>query len=289
MILFQLRETFRLFSRAKLSSFLTFLSTTFAVVLIVISYFLYQSSENLENYFKENISINLFVKDSPEFRNYESMKEKILYTGYFAKAEFISKDEAVEIFIKETGEDFRSILDYNPLPASFNLKLKSEFAEEDSISKILNTLSSFNFTEEVVHRDDLIHQLLTYLRDFRIYILLLTLIILIVSLYLVFSTVKLIINSRSEEFETMKLVGAKLSTIKFPIILNGILIGLLAAITAGIMFYLIISYAGNYISTLNVIRFDQYELLAVMLLSGPLLSLIVTMISLRKVSLRIST
>src|SRR5690606_24922655 len=121
----------------------------------------------------------------------------------------------------------------------------------------------------------------------RIYILALTLMILIVSLYLVYSTVKLIINSRSEEFETMKLVGAKLSTIKLPIILNGILIGLLAAAAAGILFYLIISYAVNYISTLKVIKFDQIELLTVMLVSGPLLSLIVTVISLRKISLRI--
>src|SRR5690606_20500857 len=137
-----------------------------------------------------------------------------LSTGYFASAEFISKDEAVEIFIKETGEDFRNILDYNPLPASFSLKLKTGFAEEDSLKKILYTLSGINFADEVVHKDDLTHQLLLYLRDFRIYILALTLMILIVSLYLVYSTVKLIINSRSEEFETMKLVGAKLSTIK---------------------------------------------------------------------------
>lgn len=289
MILFFIKESLRLFSRAKLSSFLTFVSTSIAVVLIVISYFLYQSSENLENYLKENISISVFIKDSALKNRAESMKEEILNTGFISDAEFISKEKAVDVFIKETGEDFRKILDYNPLPASFNLKLKSDFAERDSVKKIISTIESFLWVDEVVYRDDFMQKLLSYIKEFRLYILGLTALILLVSIYLVYSTVRLIINSRTEEFETMKLVGAKLSTIKIPIILNSVMIGLLSAFAAGILFYLIISYAGGYISTIKVIKFDYMQFLIIMLISGPLLSFLVTLISLRKVSLKIST
>jgi cell division transport system permease protein len=289
MILFFIKESLRLFSRAKLSSFLTFVSTSIAVVLIVISYFLYQSSENFENYLKENLNISVFIKDSALKNKSESMKEEILNTGFISSAEFISKEKAVDIFIKETGEDFRKILDYNPLPASFNLKLKSDFAERDSVKKIISTIEEFSWVDEVVYRDDFMQKLLSYINEFRIYILGLTALILLVSIYLVYSTVRLIINSRTEEFETMKLVGAKLSTIKIPIILNGLIIGLLSACAAGILFYLIISYAGGYISTIKVIKFDYVQFLLLMLISGPLLSFLVTVISLRKVSLKIST
>jgi cell division transport system permease protein len=289
MILFFIKESLRLFSRAKLSSFLTFVSTSIAVVLIVISYFLYQSSENFENYLKEILNISVFIKDSALKNKSESMKEEILNTGFISSAEFISKEKAVDIFIKETGEDFRKILDYNPLPASFNLKLKSDFAERDSVKKIISTIEEFSWVDEVVYRDDFMQKLLSYIKEFRIYILGLTALILLVSIYLVYSTVRLIINSRTEEFETMKLVGAKLSTIKIPIILNGLIIGLLSACAAGILFYLIISYAGGYISTIKVIKFDYVQFLLLMLISGPLLSFLVTVISLRKVSLKIST
>lgn len=289
MILFFIKESLRLFSRAKLSSFLTFVSTSIAVVLIVISYFLYQSSENLENYLKENIGISVFIKDSALKNRAESMKEEILNTGFISDAEFISKEKAVDVFIKETGEDFRKILDYNPLPASFNLKLKSDFAERDSVKKIISTLESFPWVDEVIYRDDFMQKLLSYIKEFRIYILGLTALILLVSIYLVYSTVRLIINSRTEEFETMKLVGAKLSTIKIPIILNSVMIGFLSAFAAGVLFYLIISYAGGYISTIKVIKFDYMQFLMIMLISGPLLSFLVTLISLRKVSLKIST
>lgn len=289
MILFHIRESFRLFFRAKLSSFLTFVSTTIAVVLIVISFFLYVSSEKLENYLKENINISVFLKDPVQKNKIENYKEELVQTGFIAAVEYISKEDAVEIFVKETGEDFRKILDYNPLPASFNLKLKSQYADSDSLKIVINTLSGFQWIDEIVRKDNFIQKLLSYIKEFRLYVVSLTILIILVSLYLVYSTVKLIINSRTEEFETMKLVGAKLSTIKMPVILNGLIIGLFSAFAAGILFYLIMAYAGNYISTLKVINFDQLQLLVVMFISGPLLSLIVTLFSLRKISLKIST
>lgn len=289
MIFFYLKESFRLFSRAKLSSFLTFISTTLAVVLIVISFFLYQSSEKLENYLKENITISLFVKDSALKENIKSMETELINTGFVTETTFISKEDAVDIFVKETGEDFRKILDYNPLPASFSAKLKSEYAARDSIKKIISTFSSFNWVDEVVHRDDFTQKLLDYIKEFRMYIVAITILILIVSLYLVYSTVRLIINSRAEEFETMKLVGAKLSTIKIPVIINGFLIGLLSAAAAGFLFYLIISYASSYISLLKVLNFDKLQYLLIIFISGPLLSIIVILFTLRKVTLKVSS
>ena len=289
MILFFIRESLRLFSRAKLSSFLTFVSTTIAVILIVISFFLYHSSGKLENYLKENITISVFLKDSALRNNIEVMKEEIISKGFVSQLDYISKEDAVEIFIEETGEDFRKILDYNPLPASFNMKVKSEFAEKDSLKNIINKLSSINWIDEVVYKDDIIQKLLVYLKEFRLYVFAFTLLILLVSLYLVYSTVKLILNSRTEEFETMKLVGAKLSTIKIPIILNGLVIGVFSALSAVALFYLIISLTGDYISALKVVQFEQYQYLVLISVTGPCISVLSTVFSLRKVSLKIST
>lgn len=289
MMVFFIKESLRLFSRAKLSSFLTFISTTIAVVLIIISFFLFQSAEKVEEYLKENITISVFIKETDTHGKVDSIKEDLLQKEFIGQVQYISKEDAIQIFIKETGEDFRKILDYNPLPASFNLKLKSEYADPDSINKIISTLDSFSWADEVVYKDDVIQKILTYVNEFKSYVLILTAVILLVSVYLVYSTVRLIINSRAEEFETMKLVGAKLSTIKMPIIINGLLIGFLSAVVAGILFYLIISFAGGYISTLKVIEFDRILYLSIILISGPLLSFIVVLISLRKLTLKVAS
>lgn len=289
MIFFIIRESLRLFSRAKLSSFLTFISTTIAVVLIAISFFLYNSSGKLETYLKENITISLFLKDSALRNGIELMKQEILNSAFAAQVDYISKEDAVEIFIRETGEDFRKILDYNPLPASFNLRLKSEYAETDSLNNVIKVLSSFNWVDEVIYRDDIIQKLLVWLKDFRLYVFAFTLMIVVVSLYLVYSTVKLILNSRTEEFETMKLVGARLSTIKIPILFHGLVIGIFASLSATVLFYLILTFAGDYISTLKVIQFKEYPYLVLICITGPFISVFTTVFSLRKVSLKITT
>lgn len=289
MFIFYIRESIRLFSRAKLSSFLTFVSTTIAVILMIISFFLFSSTGKLEEYLKENITISVFIKDISIRNNIDDMKEQILSKGFVNNIEYISKEEAVNIFINETGEDFRKILDYNPLPASFNLRLKSEFAETDSVKNIISILSTFPWVDEVVYRDDIIQKILVYLKEFRTYVLAFTLLIIVISLYLVYSTVRLILNSRTDEFETMKLVGAKLSTIKVPIILNGFIIGIISSVCAGALYYLILTFSGEYISALKVVKFEEYPYWVLILSSGPTISILSTIFSLRKVSLKIKT
>lgn len=289
MIFFFFRESFRLFFRAKLSSFLTFVSTTIAVVLIAVSFFLYSSSGKLEEYLKENIVISVFIKESSLRNDILVLKKEIMSKDFVADLQYISKDDAIEIFIRETGEDFRKILDYNPLPASFVLRVKSEYAAKDSLKYVIETLSSFNWVDEVIYKDDIIQKLLGWLKDLRVYVFAFTFLIVFVSLYLVYSTVKLILNSRTEEFETMKLVGAKLSTIKMPILINGFVIGVFASLSAGALFYLILTLAGDYISALKVIQFEQYPYIILIGLTGPVISVLACAFSLRKVSLKIAT
>ena len=54
------------------------------------------------------------------------------------------------LFIEETGEDFRDILDYNPLPASFAVTVNKDFSHPDSLEYIIADLNKFSWTEEVV-------------------------------------------------------------------------------------------------------------------------------------------
>jgi cell division transport system permease protein len=120
------------------------------------------------------------------------------------------------------------------------------------------------------------------------YILVLTLLMMFISIYLVFSTNKLIINSNSEKYETMKLVGAKLSTIKLPIVLNNFLTGLLAGMISFALFYLIISFLKlNLPSIVSYLSINQNAFVAFIFFVGPLLGTFVTIFSLRKITLKI--
>lgn len=287
MILFWIKEAFKLIARSKFSFLLALISITLSVVLITLSAFMIKSSAYFENQLKRSLVISVFIKDGLPDSVIQSSKKELEQQKFLSSYEYVSKEKAAEIFIKETGEDFRKILDYNPLPASFNIKLKDDYSSRDSIRKVIDRLSNFSWSSEVVFRQDFYHKVLSYIDQFKIYIFGLTGLILIVSLYLVYSTVRLILNSKYSELETMKFVGAKLSTIKMPIILNSTITGLFAGIISLGIIWVVYFYIKKYFVFIDDVIQNKYEFIALILLVGPIIGIFVTIISLRKISLKI--
>jgi cell division transport system permease protein len=287
MILFWIKEAFKLIARSKFSFLLALTSITLSVILITISVFIIRFSNHFEDQLKSNIVISVFIKDKITNDEIDQIKTELHQLKYLSSSEFIDKDKAAEIFIKETGEDFRKILDYNPLPASFNLKLKNEYANRDSIKKIINTLSGYNWSDEVIFRQDFYQKILFYIDQAKVYVFALTGLIFLVSLYLVYSTVRLILNSKYSELETMKFVGAKLSTIKMPIILNSAITGLLSGLIAFGIIWALYYYIKELLITIDAVIPNKVEFIVLILSLGPIIGILVTILSLRKISLKI--
>ncbi len=256
--------------------------------MIALSFYLVRASKFMQEYIQKNVTLNIFLQDNSDSDVINNISKKLNDQPFTAEVEFISKDKAAHIFLKETGEDFGKILDYNPLPASFTLYLKEEYMHQDSIKKIISSIEKEPFVTEVVSKMDFIQKVITFSEKIKLYIFIVTGFILLVSVYLVYSTVRLIINSKYDELETMKLVGAKLSTIKLPIIINIILIGILAGLISISIFYSVKSFFNIEWSILiNLTGFDLILLIAIIILIGPVIGSFVTIIALRKISLRI--
>ena len=287
MIIFWIKESFKLIGRAKSSFFLSLISTSIAVLLIAACIIIIQASSTFQNNLKESVTINVFLNDSMSNIETSRVKSEISDKSFVKSVTYIDKNQAAQNFIKETGEDFRKLLDYNPLPASFLVTLKGDFVQQDTLKKIINDFSKIDGVDEVSFQQEFIYTMLHFLDQIKKYIFIVTAVLFFISLYLVYSTVKLITTSKYEELETMKLVGAKLSTIKMPIILNGILIGLFASIIAVGAFWVLLDYFNNYFRFHEIIQFRIRYFLAGLLALGPLLGLFVSLISLRKITLKV--
>jgi len=287
MFFFYIAEAFRSIKSAKSSFILTTISLTISVLLILFSYIALQLSDYYSSSLKSSIKINVFIKESFTQSEQEKLVGKLQNKIYSDSVEFISKDKAAEQFIKETGEDFRKILDYNPLPASFVVKISETYANSDSLNFIIKDLSSLESVDEVVFKEGFIYKLLNYIDTVKVYLFLLTFLVSIVALYLVYATIRLIVNSRMVDFETMKLGGAKLSTIKIPVIFNG----LLAGIFAGVFSYMIFLFFRKQLLAFEALEMiftrNISEYLLIMFTTGPVLVFIVSVVTLRKVSLKI--
>ncbi|MGD8305836.1 MAG: permease-like cell division protein FtsX [Ignavibacteria bacterium] len=287
MILFWTREALKSIVRAKSSFILTLISLTIAVILIEASMITLQLSNIFQHKLKSNINISVFIKepfDETEVENYQS---QLSDKPFVNTVKYISKDDAAASFIMETGEDFREILDYNPLPASFVVTLEPEVVLKDTLNTIINNMAEIEWVEEVIFKEDFVYRLLSYMDSGKNYLFTATAILIFIAVYLVFSTIKLITQNRLRELETMKLVGAKLSTIKMPIILNGILTGLLASLIALVIYYFVSVQAMQFKLISSFISRYQIYYLASLILIGPALSFIVTVFGLRKVTLKI--
>ncbi|MCW8810021.1 MAG: permease-like cell division protein FtsX [Ignavibacteriaceae bacterium] len=272
---------------AKTSFLLTIVSLTISALLILFCFITLQISDYYSTSLKSNIKINVFIKEAANKNDQEKLLGELQKKNYSRKVEFISKEAAAKKFIKETGEDFRKILDYNPLPASFVVKVSKEYANSDSLNFIIKDLSGLAMVDEVVFKEGFIYSLLNYIDRAKIYLFIITTIVFMVAVYLVYATVRLIINSRMNEFETMKLVGAKLATIKIPVVLNGLIAGLISGLLAFIIFIFFQDQIKSIGSLIKLVNENMLIYLMVIFLTGPLLVILVSVFTLRKVSLNI--
>jgi cell division transport system permease protein len=287
MIFFWLKEALKLIGRAKSSFILSLISISISVFLIIASLISIQISNEFQQSLKRNVDINIFLKDSITVKDTELLRLQLESKNYINTINYISKDEAARNFIKETGEDFRKQLDYNPLPASYQVTLKDIYVEKDSLNKIIASLNKLTGVDDVVFQQEFVYSILSQIDKIKNYIFVVTAILFFIAVYIIYSTIKLIIKSKYEEMETMKLVGAKLSTIKMPIVLNGIIIGILAGFISLAVFYSLFYYFGNLIEFKKFFNFNGGLYVIVALSIGPVLGFLISVISLRKITLKI--
>jgi len=287
MLKFYLKEILYLIARSKYFFVLSLISMVFSLMFINLFFLTYEYSSILEKKLKNEFSINIFIKDDSTGHELSTI-EKDITSNYFVKeCHFIDKIRASEIFIEETGEDFRKILDFNPLPASYVLKLRDEYVNPDSLKIIIPELSKINGVEEIVFKQEHISKLLDYLKIIKKYLMVITVIIILVTIYIFLSTTRLLINSRKDDIETMKLVGAKSISLKTPFICYSGVVGFLAGIISLFFSNLYISYFDNYI---NIVEKHNYLILSnviTLLLIGPVMGLIISYFSSKKLTLKI--
>ena len=150
MIFFWLKESIKLIGRAKSSFFLSLISMSISVFLITASLISIQLSNKLQRDIKQNVSINVFLKDTLTSNQISQLQLKIKRKYFINTIRYIDKNQAAKDFIKETGEDFRRVLDYNPLPASFLITLKEGYVEKDSLNKIVAAIGAYSGVDDVV-------------------------------------------------------------------------------------------------------------------------------------------
>ncbi len=286
MILFLLSESFNSIRRTKFSTFITVITTSIAIFFVTVSLFLILLSQKLDTQIKSRIKVNVFLEDSLKSNQIADLKKTIYSDSLVKSVRLIGKEEAKKIFIKRTGNDFSTILEANPLPRSFVVSLRPEKLNGKKIDEFSKKISKLEGVSDVIYDYTLTVRMLHYLNSVKSFIYIAAVVLVLISLYLVYSTNRLAIQSRMDLYNTMKLVGAKLSTIKLPLMFNGLFIGIISGLIATGIFIAFTRFLQEVNQRIRVI--DNEFIFGVFIFgTGIILGLLGSYFATRKITLKI--
>lgn len=286
MIKFYFSEAIKSIFRSKFSSIISIISICIAIGFSVLSIAVIFLSQEIEDKLLSRIEVNVFIEDSLGNSELSRIKSEINNHKSVSKVELIDSEKAREEFIKETGEDFLSVLDLNPLPVSFRVKFKPDLKDEASLLNSVDDLRYISKVTDVVYDYDLILKILKFLDSGKIIIYAAQAVFVIISIFLVFTSGKLDFKLKADEYETMKLVGAKLRVLKLPIIIKGFILGFTAGLISIAAYYIIYF---TFQKAYNQLNFDtiHYFVNIIILILGVVFGLIGSFFSTRKINLKI--
>ncbi len=247
-----LKESLNGFQKAQLSVVASIFSIALALVLIG-GYIIAQTNlNNLVSTLRNKVELEVFLNNSET--EYKLIKTSIINIDGVSSAIFISKKEAADIFKKEFGEDINTVLEFNPLPASFRVTLEREFKESNKTAIIASKIKLISGVDDVVYRKKLLEFIDSRSKLLTSVSLGVGGMLLLVSFGFVVNTIRLAIAGKRKAIETMRLVGATNSFIRLPFIIEGIFQGIIGSTVAlGIIilcFYIFSKFISSEISNI---------------------------------------
>ena len=152
---------------------------------------------------------------------------------------FVSKAEALREFREQLGDEsgVLGVLESNPLPASFRVKLKN--ATRESTEAFAKRVSGMAAVEEVNYGKEFVDQFSVMTRAFMYVNVVLGLIVLLSAIFIISNTVRLTILTRQKSIEILRLVGATNLFITTPFVIEGaIQTGLAAVLSLVFLFFI---------------------------------------------------
>ena len=242
-------------------------------------------AQKLGTQIKENIGFTIYLADDVKDVDVQRLQKAIDISDYALSTTYISKDDAAELLKKDLGEDFMQYLDYNPLLASIEVKLKADYAHPDSLALIKTQLGRSSKIKEIAYQESLVQKIQENIRQVGALMLAFSLLLLIVAIALINNSIRLSIYSKRFLIKSMQLVGATQGFIRRPFVQRGIVHGIYSALIAILLIMGVMYYSQQYLPR-DLIQIQDIEILAylfvIVLALGIVISWVSTSLAVRK-------
>lgn len=217
----------RLLGLASLSTVTACLTALAGVVLVAVNL------QHMATFVESQVELVAYLR--PDFNRVwtDLLLEKVRALPGVADARFVTKEEALERLRRQFGEQAHLLegLDEpgaNPLRDSVEIALTSPEAAEG----VALGLRGIESVEDVSYRQDVVDRLVALTRLLRLLGLALVGLLAAATVFVISNTIRLTVFARRREIAIMKLVGATDAFIRWPFVLEGVILGLAGALVA---------------------------------------------------------
>ncbi len=208
------------------------ISTTMVLILFGTVVFFVTMADNLSRSLRENFSVQVLLSDSTTNAEAYRLQGILRTQPYTRLVSYTSKEKATREQAELLDTDPEEFLGYSPIPASFEVHLKAEYANNDSLTKYTPELKKEARITDVIYPQDLMDTVNENIRRVSIVLLAVALLLGFVSFALINNTMRMSVYARRFSIHTMKQVGAKWSFIRRPFMARAFWIGFFSVLMA---------------------------------------------------------
>ena len=268
-------------------------STIFSIMLVLfvfglllfVEFHSYMATNKMQERIAYQVDLNPLTTEEEAL----SLRDELQHLDYVNSVDYISADEAARLFSDQLEEDILSLLDsVNPLYPTLMVTLKAN----NNPSKITEQRKTFerevmeySNVDGVTYQETMLNDLSLIFYKLSWFLIIFVVLLLIVSVALISTTIRIAIYSNRHTIKTITMVGAKMGFITRPFLWRSILYGFLGALFATILMYAAI-YVFNkqfHLALFHPRYFTGYAILiAVVFIVGIAISFIATYFSVHR-------
>ncbi len=234
---FFIREALRGLRRSSAPALAALLTVVLTALVLGVFIPIVQATTGTANEVRDRVVVDVYIKDSATQVDQDELKQALLATSNVKSVEYISKAEALARAKEKNPRAFKEgaeLLGSNPLPASFRVTPQ----DPDKLDQIVERLDSptggpqLAAIDEVRDREEDTDKILSATGLVKALTAGLAVLLIFASIALIANTIRLSVFARRREVEVMKLVGATNWFIRWPFVIEGVVVGFFGGLLA---------------------------------------------------------
>ena len=202
--------------------------------------------------------IRVFITNEATEEQVDEIGKQILEIDGVRNAEFVSKEDALDTMKEMLGEEvIEGYEERNIFSVAYDVTLTDLELNEE----VQESIMQLDHIKKIVSSNQVIAQIISLANGVRIVTAGLLLLLVIISTAIISNTIKLTVHSRRKEISIMKYVGATNSFIRWPFLVEGVIIGVLSGLLSVLIIWGGYTFISNKLATTTFLEMANWKLL----------------------------